>query len=591
MSGANLFWKVFGGTVAVILVTAIGVYLAALPTIDSSLEREVERTVELEARWAAELSERVIEGSGLSVEELDTRPFEAMGEVDGASRFTLIRADGVVLFDNRHDVGAMDRHDQRPEVLAPGRVFTRQSQTLGQEMTYFAVPVEVAGEVVAFARVAVPVADREARLGALGRAIRGGVIGAALISLVLAGYFARRLTHPLREVASLVREIGAGRTDRRLPVVRDDEVGRLVRSVNHMADALARQIARIEHEGAQREAIIAALAGGLLAVDHDQRVLFINPKARCLLGRPAGEELSGVPFFEFARSGALNDAIKTCLGQGERVNGEARLLSTDGERIVEFTAAPLPGNDGERPGCVLELRDVTGLRHLEAVRRDFVSNVSHELKTPLTAMRGYTEAMLEDDEMPASMRRTFLEKAYRNTDRLAAIVVDLLSLSRLESSEHNLSFEELDLAELVGQVVEDLSDLAESRSTRVEVAFEGGPFLARADAQALGMAISNLVTNAIQYSPEKGEVRISLGAVDGYVRVAVADRGPGIPAHEQERVFERFYRVDKARSRKLGGTGLGLSIVRHVMQAHGGICKLESAPGQGSTFSLLVPKS
>lgn len=586
MSGSSLFWKVFGGTVAVIMVTAIGVYLAALPTIDASLEREVERNVGIEARWAAELSAKE-----LALGSLDTRTFEALASKQLGSRFTLIAPDGVVLFDSHSPAGQMDRHDQRPEVLAPGTAVTRKSRTLGKAMTYFAEPVVVDGAVVAYARVAVPVADREERLGDLGRAIRGGVLIAALISLLLAGYFARRMTHPLREIATLVREIGAGRTERRLVVQREDEVGRLVRSVNHMADALDRQIARIEREGAQREAIISALAGGLLAVDHEQRVLFINPQARRLLGRTPDEELGGVRVFEFARNSALNDAIQGCLARGERVNGEARLLGSGGERTVEFTVVPLPGDQDADPGCVLELRDVSDLRRLEAVRRDFVSNVSHELKTPLTAMRGYTEALLADEDMPVGVRRAFLEKAHRNTDRLAAIVVDLLSLSRLESSEHNLAFEELDVNELVEHVIEDLSDLADSRTTHVAVEATGEPLLVNADPQALGMAISNLVTNAIQYSPEGGDVRVRVACEGATVRIDVEDKGPGIPTHEQERVFERFYRVDKARSRKLGGTGLGLSIVRHVMQAHGGQCKLESSPGRGSRFSLFLPKS
>ena len=589
MNGGSLFWKVFGGTVAVILVTAFGVYLAALPTIDASLAREVERSVAIEARWAAQLSaDRLADGLELDAKDLDA--FMDLADHDERSRFTLIRFDGLVLFDSEHEPGTMDRHDQRPEVLAPRVPVTRFSDTLELAMTYHAEPVSVAGEVVAFARIAVPVADHEARLGDLGSAIRNGVLIAALISLVLAGYFARRMTEPLLEIAALVREIGAGRTERRLPVGRDDEVGRLVRSVNHMADALDRQIARIERDGAQREAITAALAGGLLAVDHEQRVLFINPQARRLLGRRGDEELSGVPVFEFARNGALNDAIKACLTHGERESGEAR-LNGDGQRVVEFTAVPLPADEDGRPGCVLELRDVSDLRHLEAVRRDFVSNVSHELKTPLTAMSGYTEALLSDEDMPPTMRRSFLQKAHRNTERLTQIVVDLLSLSRLESSEHNLSFEELDVVDLANQVVGDLEDLAESRQARIELSVPAEPVLVEAAPQALGMAISNLLTNAIQYSPEHAVVRVDVLDTAGEVRIDVVDHGPGIPAHEQERVFERFYRVDKARSRKLGGTGLGLSIVRHVMTAHGGRCDLESSPGRGCRFSLILPKS
>jgi two-component system phosphate regulon sensor histidine kinase PhoR len=242
-------------------------------------------------------------------------------------------------------------------------------------------------------------------------------------------------------------------------------------------------------------------------------------------------------------------------------------------------------------GSVLELRDVTDLRRLEAVRRDFVSNVSHELKTPLTAMRGYLEAMIEDEEMPEGLRHSFVQKAHRNTERLAAIVGDLLSLSRLESEEHELAFEPLEVGELLEVVAEDLRDLADSRRQAVVCTTPDGPLEVDADAQALGMALNNLVSNALQYSPEGEEVHVTASVEGDQVRIDVVDRGPGIPHEEQERIFERFYRVDKARSRKLGGTGLGLSIVRHVMAAHGGRVELESEPGVGSRFSLLLARA
>jgi two-component system, OmpR family, phosphate regulon sensor histidine kinase PhoR len=323
-------------------------------------------------------------------------------------------------------------------------------------------------------------------------------------------------------------------------------------------------------------------------VDRDQNVLFINQQARALLG-DLPETVKGTPVWELTRSSALIDVISRCLGSETRVDGETRMGEGEGVRVVELTAVPMAGGGGVQRGCVLELRDVSDLRRLEAVRRDFVTNVSHELKTPLTAMRGYTEAILEDEDMPEATRRAFLEKAHRNTERLVAIVGDLLSLSRLESEEHELAFEQLDGTELAQAVVGDLHDLAQARHVRLAVEVSEVPLLVRADAQALSMALSNLITNAIQYSPEGGLVRVVLVRAEGELRFDVFDKGPGVPHHEQERIFERFYRLDKARSRKLGGTGLGLAIVRHVMAAHGGRVLLESEPGEGSRFSLCLP--
>lgn len=585
MRTLGFFGRVFGGTVAVILITALGVYLAALPTIEHSLELEAEHRVELEAFWAVELCERSFD---VARGTFDTSMYESIVDAELGSRFTLIEPGGRVIFDSHRPAESMDNHGSREEIRKPGTAVTRFSRTVQKEMTYFALPLTVDGELRGYSRVAVPVEDREERLADLRRAIQNGALVAALLSLLLAWYFARRVTRPLSEISQLVTELGRNPTARRLRVRSADEVGRLASAVNDMADDLQKQVARVDRDRAERDAIFSALAAGLLAVDQDQEVLFINNQARALLGDLEGR-LKGKPVWELTRSSALIEVIERCLELETRVSGEARMASNEGERIVEITAVPMDGEAGVRRGLVLELRDVSELRRLEAVRRDFVSNVSHELKTPLTAMRGYTEAILEDPEMPTSLQRSFLEKAHKNTERLVAIISDLLSLSRLESEEHELEFEPLEVSDLAREALDDLHDLAESRQMKLTLErLESEPEV-RADAQALRMAISNLVANAIRYSPEGGEVRIVIGETEKELRLDVIDRGPGIPAHEQERIFERFYRLDKARSRKLGGTGLGLAIVRHVMSVHGGRVELQSEVGKGSCFSLFLP--
>ena len=584
---AGFFWKIFGGTVAVILITAFVVYLAALPTIARSLQQETEQRVQNEARLVAELCLGVLDAeSG----EFRLQGLERAVQGLGASRMTLIGKDGTVLLDSHEDPDTMDAHHTRPEVLNPGEPVTRYSRTLEKEMTYVALPLELEGEVFGFSRVAVSVEDREGRVADLRGAIRRGALLAGLISLVLAGIFAGRVTRPLSEIAVLVGEIGSQQTTRRLDVRRDDELGRLAEAVNHMADDLQGQIARVERDRAEREAIFSAMADGLLAVDHQQNVLFVNRPARTLLNIQESR-VKGRPVWELVRNADLVDALERCLSTAERASGQTRIQNDDGERLVELTAVPMAGTAGAHRGCVLELRDVTDLRRLEAVRRDFVSNVSHELKTPLTAMRGYLEAVLEDEEMPDTLRKSFVGKAHRNTERLAAIVGDLLSLSRLESEEHALAFEPLDVNELAETVVGDLRDLAESRRQAVTLELPDESPHVDADAQALGMALSNLLSNALQYSPEGEDVQLRVHEQGDEVRLEVSDRGPGIPKHEQERIFERFYRIDKARSRKLGGTGLGLAIVRHVMAAHQGRVELQSTPGAGSRFTLVLPLS
>jgi two-component system phosphate regulon sensor histidine kinase PhoR len=581
----SFFWKVFVGTVAVIVITAFVVYLAALTTIERDLEQEAEQRVAYEAGWAAELCEQAFDRAKGT---FDSSRFAALAQRFLSSRFTLVLPNGRVFYDSHQDPSMMDELSSRAEIRTPGKPVTRFSRTLLEEMTYFALPVIVDGELRGHARLAVAADDREARLARLRGAIRNGALLAAAVSLSLAGLLARRVTQPLSQIAELVTEIGAHQTTERLDVSRGDEVGRLARAVNLMADELKGQVARVERDRAEREAIFTALANGLLVVDQERRVLFINQQALALLG-DVGSPQKGKPVWELTRNRALLDVVERCLAQEARTSGEARIQGGEGERGIELTAVPMAGESGDLRGCVLELRDITDLRRLEAVRKDFVSNVSHELKTPLTAMRGYTEALLQDEAMPEATRRAFVEKAHRNTERLVAIVGDLLSLSRLESDGRELSFEDLDLARLAGSALEDLNDLAESRQTQLTLEAPQPTPRVRADAQALGMAISNLVSNAIQHSPGSGRVRVVIGREGTDARIDVIDRGPGIPHHEQERIFERFYRVDRARSRKLGGTGLGLSIVRHVMAAHGGRIELQSEPGKGSRFSLFLP--
>ena len=302
------------------------------------------------------------------------------------------------------------------------------------------------------------------------------------------------------------------------------------------------------------------------------------------------DEMKGRTVSELTRNGDLIDIIDRCLAGKQRLTGEVRLLREAGERILEITAVPLTSSQATRGGCVLELRDVSDMRRLEAVRRDFVSDVSHELKTPLTAMRGFTEALLEDPEMDRETRTSFLSKAHKNTERLSAIVTDLLSLSKLESSGDALELVPLDLTSLASSVLRELADLAEKNQVEVLLTSTVEHLLVQGDRSTLGMAVSNLVINGIQYSPLDSRLVLSMAREGDWVRLDVRDQGPGIPVSAQGRVFERFYRLDKARSRKLGGTGLGLAIVRHVMRGHGGRAEVASTPGEGCCFSLfLVP--
>ena len=583
----GFFGKVFMGTVAVILITAFVVYVSSLHALETQVQQETGLRVERECRLVAQTVEHAwVETAGTGDQTALLETAAALGE----SRVTLIATNGRALFDSHEDARAMGNQGDREEIRQTGKLVTRFSNTLKKEMIYYALPVEFKGQRVGYARVAVSIQDRDAQLSELNTAVRNGVLLAGLIALAFAALIARQISKPLQEIGEFVAEVGRGATPKRIPSGHALEIGRLAETVNTMAQELQGQIARIQRDKAEREAILSGIADGLIALDRDQRILFINSPARQLLSVPAGR-VKGMLLSELCDNEAVASLLEQSAETDEAVHSETFVAGPDGERQVELSAVPLAGEGGRRRGSVLVLRDVTELRHLEAVRRDFVSNVSHELKTPLTAMRGYVEAVLDDEDMSTDQRVVFLQKARLNTERLTSIVSDLLSLSRLESEERELSFEPLEVREVLDAVLSDSMDLAESRQVRLELESDGSNPLARADETALHMAASNLVSNAIQYSPqETGHVRLRLTSTPEEVWIEVVDNGPGIPVDEQERIFERFYRIDKARSRKLGGTGLGLAIVRHVMAAHGGRVELESSPGQGSRFRLILSR-
>ena len=580
-------WKVFGGTVVLIVLTALVLDVLVVRTLGDHAIAELDARVGYEANLARELVDAVLSPDGT----LDVAPL-ARAAAGLQERLTVIAHDGRVLFDSHEDPAVMDDHSRRPEVLAPGTTVRRRSATLGREMTYRALPIDRAGEPVAYARVAVSTAIVEERIAAAEDAIRGGAALAVVAGLVLAFLFARRVTRPISRIAGFMHELEADAAPAPLPEAGRDELGDLARAVNTMAERLRERFERIERARFERDAIFSAMSEGIVAVDAERRVVFVSPAVETLLGARTVE--LGGPLHDLTRVHEVVETVDECLGRGARVGGEATVDTRDGERQVELEATPFGKRDAHdgRRGCVLVLRDVTGLRRLEVVRRDFVSNVSHELKTPLTAMRGYLDAVLDHGELEPERRRDFLAKARRNTDRLTAIVGDLLSLSRLESDEAGMDFAVLPLASVAEDVLRAARLSADEKRIRLALEHDPAePVRVRADRTSLTMAISNLLDNAIKYSPDGRPVTIRVRAEDRRAVLEVADRGPGIPAADRERVFERFYRVDKARSRALGGTGLGLSIVRHVVSAHGGCVAVESAVGEGSTFRIELPLS
>ncbi len=363
-------------------------------------------------------------------------------------------------------------------------------------------------------------------------------------------------------------------------------------AISHVESRVASSAAKADQGSAQRRLILKSMADGLLAIDIEEHVVLLNTAAVRLLDLPKANHQGHLLEDVTSRTEVLL-MMKKCLKDGYSARERVELAYANGvhSRVLELRVAPLESEHSQqRAGCVLVIEDRTELDRLERVRRDFVSNVSHELKTPLTSVRGYLDTLIDDPEVDPEIRQRFLIKANNNAERLAAIVGDLISLARAESEEGDAIRAPVNLAEVVRDVVLEAAPTAELKGIHIAIHAESSCTIL-GDRLALQTALLNLVHNAIHYSPSNIEVRVRLTRKVGSVVLAVEDDGPGIPASHQERLFERFYRVDKDRSRELGGTGLGLSIVRNVAAAHGGTAGVESETGEGSRFWIELPLS
>ncbi|MEW6516217.1 MAG: ATP-binding protein [candidate division FCPU426 bacterium] len=509
------------------------------------------------------------------------------------ARITLIADGGEVLADSQADGERLVNHNDRPEVQTARAgqvgVANRFSETLQKRMLYLALPPRPASAPRVVVRLAVPQTNLEKLL--LPAYFRMA-LAALLLALVAAGvsfWVSRRLNRPLVEMGEAAKRFASGDFSQPLWVRAPAEVADLAESLNQMASQLDDRIRLVTRQRQQQEAVFGSLLEGVLALDTGERILEINRFAADLF-EVAAERALGRSLSEVARHPDLLAFVGRAQAASEPL--EAELVWYAGqERHFQANSMPLKDEHGERRGIVLVLNDITRRRQLDQIRRDFVANVSHELKTPITLVRGFVETLLDGALEDRDEARRFLKIIDQHAKRLDAIIEDLLSLSRLEQAEGTeIGMAREKVALIADRAVAACRSKADAKKIRLEC--ECPPDLEIiANANLLEQAIVNLIDNAIKFSEPKTTIRIAARAEAGSreLQLTVADRGCGIAAEEQERIFERFYRVDKGRSRKEGGTGLGLSIVKHILQVHAGRVTVSSLPGSGSTFTLHLP--
>jgi two-component system phosphate regulon sensor histidine kinase PhoR len=509
-----------------------------------------------------------------------------------STRLTVILASGRVVGDSERNPDEMESHADRPEIAAAMSgetgTSTRYSTTLRTSLTYLAVPVIRHGEVVAVVRVSIPITFVELALKSVRNKIVIAGFAVACLSAIIGLLVASRISRPLEHLKRVADSYARGHLRRRIIVTGSEEVVSLAEAMNRMALDLDRRIQMITRQGRKYQAILASMSEGIIAIDTRERIIDMNDAAIEMLSLQ-NSQFKGRLIHELVRSRELQELAVDTLANGDTDLRSLTLRGPD-ERHVEGHGTILSDDDGNSIGALIVLNDITRIKKLETVRRDFVANVSHELKTPITSIKGYVETLLDGDLEDRSEVRKFLEITSKHADRLNSIIEDLLSLSRLELDAElaQMNMENLNLRGIMNAGVQACELQAASRNINVTLDCSE-ELTVRVHRRLFEQAIVNLVDNAVKYSEENSSVRVSAAQQGDQIEILVEDSGIGIEEEHLGRIFERFYRVNKVRSRDLGGTGLGLSIVKHTALVHGGSVEVDSRPGEGSTFRIMIP--
>ncbi len=585
-----LLWQIFPAYILIFLSVLLGAGWHLSGAVQSFFVQQTADDLEARARL---LVPQIARSLAVEGEDAVHRLCTELGAAT-ATRYTVVLPGGEVVGDTLEHPGRMDNHADRPEVAgafsARTAHATRHSQTGQQEMMYVAVPVHEAGQIVAVVRAARPLTAVGGALAMLYRQM--AVAGlAALVLVVLVSYWvSRRISRPLEAMRHGAARFARGQFDRKLRMGGSLEVCALARDMNSMAAQLDDRIRTIVEQRNEQQAVLASMVEGVLALDMQQRVLQLNDAAVGFLGIDP-RRAQGRPLGEVVRKADLQRFIHRVLEGSGPLEGEV-VLQGETPLYLQAHGTVLQNSEQQAMGVVVVLHDVTRLRRLERMRRDFVANVSHELKTPITAIKASVETLIDGTALAPEDQQGFLGIIARQADRLNAIIDDLLALSRIEQGEQGASMllEVQSLEPVLGSAAQAVAVAAAERQIEVRVAGEGN-LQARINGPLLEQALVNLLSNAIKYSDTGGEVVMEAFVEEQRVGIRVRDRGCGIAREHLPRLFERFYRVDKSRSRSMGGTGLGLAIVKHITQAHGGEVHVQSAPGKGSIFTIYLPRS
>ncbi|MWC28583.1 two-component system histidine kinase PnpS [Paenibacillus sp. MMS18-CY102] len=525
---------------------------------------------------------------------------------DAGSRVTFIRADGVVLGDSDHDPHGMDNHLQRVEVQQAlhegvGRGI-RLSDTVNQNMLYVAVPI-TKGNHQYFIRLAMSLQDVEQSVRDLWTALIIWLLVLFVVAALVSYRIALGMTRPLEQITKVAKRIQRMDYLARVEVKKNDEIGDLGYAINAMADSLQVQMERIRQNESQLESVLDNMINGIIMIDRSGHIVLLSRRAEEILGISA-REMVGRHYTEARQQHELSQLISEAFDKQAYIHEEMTFYYPE-ERLLELNIVPMLQDNDDFVGVLLVLQDVSAIRRLERMRSEFVANVSHELKTPVAAVKGFAETLLGGAVNDEETARSFLQIIYDESERLNRLIGDILELSKIESRRVPLMLSPVEMDYFAAKTVQ----LMEAEATRKGITLElkaDGEIYVEADEDRLRQIMMNLLSNGINYTPEGGKVTVTVEPVwpastgvslltdegrDDYdrIRITIKDTGIGIPKKDLPRIFERFYRVDKARSRSSGGTGLGLSIVKHLVEMHNGSIAVESEVGVGTKFIIELP--
>jgi len=573
-------WKQFIYYVAIIVI-AIPMFML-IATI--GIRQHYVRTIETSLRHQAELTEGVFQEliARNASEEVDSLAKELGTRI--GTRITVIKTDGVVIGDSEANPKDMENHAHRPEIAQAlkGNVGTslRYSRTINQDMLYVAIPVMENKKIIGVIRTSLSLSMINKLISSINRKVIWAGVGIFILALIIAFISSRVFARPIDDMVNVSRQIASGNFSARLSTRTKNELGELSNSLNLMAQKLEKLFEETSREKEEIKGVLSAMVEGVFVLDSEGRIIMANEsfKRICNLSKVIGKH-----YWEVLRSTDLKRFVDEVMISGKSRTIEIKIPSIGGENVYVGTATPI----GKRRETVVVLHDITEIKGLEKIKADFVASVSHELKTPLTTIKGFVET-LEDEAVGKEEAHHFLGIIKKHTNRLINLVSDLLLLSRLEDKKQRLEIEDVDLRRLISDILAILRDKIDKKKLKLECLIPDNLPMIKGDSFLLEQLFVNVIDNAINYTKE-GKIKLKVMPLNKKIKIEISDTGVGIPAEHLPRIFERFYRVDKTRSRELGGTGLGLSIVKHIVLTHNGKIDVKSKVGKGTTFTIILP--